>query len=128
MYTRASKSDYDDWKNIYGNTGWGSQDLVPLLKKVKRPTTCQQTSRLKHPYSQTETYQIAPNASNHGYEGPLKVSYGGTYTNVGRQFLETAAIYDRERTVGEDSNDLMTVNQYCVRDSCQSGRRQVMLT
>ncbi|ETW83635.1 GMC oxidoreductase 6 [Heterobasidion irregulare TC 32-1] len=94
VYTRASKSDYDDWKNIHGNAGWGSEDLVPLLEK-------------------TETYQITPGALTHGYEGPLKVSYGGTYTNVGREFLETAAMYDRERTVGEDPNDLMTVNQYC---------------
>jgi alcohol oxidase len=34
MYTRASASDYDDWKNIYGNAGWGAAELLPLLKKV----------------------------------------------------------------------------------------------
>jgi hypothetical protein len=34
MYTRAAASDYDDWKNIHGNTGWGASDLLPLLKKV----------------------------------------------------------------------------------------------
>jgi alcohol oxidase len=36
MYTRASASDYDDWKNIYGNEGWGYEDLLPLLKKVRQ--------------------------------------------------------------------------------------------
>ena len=35
MYTRAAASDYDDWVNIYGNKGWGSMHLIPLLKKVR---------------------------------------------------------------------------------------------
>ncbi len=34
VYTRAAGSDYDDWENVYGNKGWGSDDLIPLLKKV----------------------------------------------------------------------------------------------
>ena len=35
MYTRAAASDYDDWENVYGNKGWGSKYLIPLLKKVR---------------------------------------------------------------------------------------------
>ena len=35
FYTRAAASDYDDWENVYGNKGWGSEYLVPLLKKVR---------------------------------------------------------------------------------------------
>lgn len=34
MYTRASASDYDAWKTEYENPGWGSDDLIPLLRKV----------------------------------------------------------------------------------------------
>ena len=34
-YTRAAASDYDDWENVYGNKGWGSEYLIPLLKKVR---------------------------------------------------------------------------------------------
>ena len=34
VYTRASASDYDDWKTVYENPGWGSNDLIPLLRKV----------------------------------------------------------------------------------------------
>ena len=34
MYTRASASDYDDWASVHQNAGWGSADLLPLLKKV----------------------------------------------------------------------------------------------
>ena len=36
MYNRASASDYDDWKNVHENPGWGSGELIPLLKKVTR--------------------------------------------------------------------------------------------
>ena len=34
MYTRPSASDYDDWETVYRNPGWGSMDLIPLLRKV----------------------------------------------------------------------------------------------
>ena len=34
VYTRAAASDYDDWENVFGNKGWGSGHLIPLLKKV----------------------------------------------------------------------------------------------
>ena len=34
MYTRAAASDYDDWEKNFDNPGWGSKDLIPLLKKV----------------------------------------------------------------------------------------------
>jgi alcohol oxidase len=35
MYTRPSGSDYDDWEVVYQNRGWGSKDLIPLLRKVR---------------------------------------------------------------------------------------------
>ena len=35
MYTRPSASDYDDWETVYHNPGWGSKDLIPLLRKVR---------------------------------------------------------------------------------------------
>jgi GMC oxidoreductase len=34
MYTRASASDYDDWETVYENRGWGSKELIPLLRKA----------------------------------------------------------------------------------------------
>ena len=34
VYNRASASDYDAWETIFGNKGWGSDKLIPLLKKV----------------------------------------------------------------------------------------------
>ncbi|KZT23454.1 GMC oxidoreductase [Neolentinus lepideus HHB14362 ss-1] len=86
MYTRAAASDYDDWETVYGNEGWGYKDLLPLLKK-------------------TETYQVAKDKETHGYTGPLKVSYGGHFTNIGEQFLQVAEKYDKARRMTEDIND-----------------------
>lgn len=87
MYTRAAASDYDDWKSKFGNEGWDSQALIPLLKK-------------------TESYQLPDRANprdTHGYEGPLKVSYGGMFTNVGKEFLDVAAKHDPSRSLIADA-------------------------
>ena len=54
FYTRAAASDYDDWENVYGNKGWGSKHLIPLLKKVGGflyiylGTNCSSVYRRKH--------------------------------------------------------------------------------
>ncbi|KAI0819181.1 alcohol oxidase-like protein [Trametes gibbosa] len=93
MYTRAAASDYDDWATVYGNKGWGSADLLPLLRKC-------------------ETYQVHPNKPTHGYSGPLKVSYGGFYAEVGQEFLNAAAQYDRARGLTDDVNELFECNKY----------------
>ena len=50
VYTRAAASDYDDWENMYGNKGWGSEYLIPLLKKVWSFTTYLSTSELTYGY------------------------------------------------------------------------------
>ncbi|EKM55565.1 uncharacterized protein PHACADRAFT_121157 [Phanerochaete carnosa HHB-10118-sp] len=94
MYTRAAASDYDDWVTKFENPGWGSKDLIPLLKK-------------------TETYEVAPGKDDvHGYSGPLRVSYGGIFTNIGKQFLEVAAQWDPKRGTTDDPNNLFDVNKY----------------
>lgn len=35
MYTRAQGVDYDDWET----KGWTAKDLLPLLKRVRAPST-----------------------------------------------------------------------------------------
>ncbi|KAK7051609.1 hypothetical protein VNI00_004588 [Paramarasmius palmivorus] len=93
MYTRAAASDYDDWETVFGNAGWHSRDLLPLLKK-------------------TETYQVEPNQETHGYDGPLKVSLGGTITNVGKEFMDVALKVDKDRGPIRDINGLYECNGY----------------
>ncbi|KAI0744641.1 alcohol oxidase-like protein [Earliella scabrosa] len=93
MYTRAAASDYDDWETVYGNRGWGCSDLLPLLRKC-------------------ETYEVAPDQPTHGYSGPLKVSFGGFYTEIGKEFLNVAAEYDKSRGPTDDLNALYDCNKY----------------
>ncbi|TCD66629.1 hypothetical protein EIP91_001096 [Steccherinum ochraceum] len=93
MYNRAAASEYNEWESKFSNPGWGSKDLLPLLKKC-------------------ETYEIDPNAETHGSSGPLHVSYGASPSQIGQQFLDVASQYDKDRTFTEDSNDLHTVNAY----------------
>jgi len=63
MYTRASASDYDDFQA----KGWTTKELIPLMKKH-------------------ETYQRSCNNRDlHGFEGPIKVSFGN-YTCMYTRF------------------------------------------
>ncbi|KAI0337223.1 alcohol oxidase [Trametopsis cervina] len=94
MYTRGVVSDYDEWETTFNNPGWGSRDFIPLLKK-------------------TESYEVQPDRDSvHGYSGPLKVSYGGLYSNIGREFVDIGPKYDPSRGTTDDPNDLYNVNRH----------------
>ncbi|KJA25447.1 GMC oxidoreductase [Hypholoma sublateritium FD-334 SS-4] len=92
-YTRAAASDYDDWEFVYGNKGWGSKDLIPLLKKA-------------------ETYEGETFNDTHGTAGPIKISFAHGNANVGEEFLKVAYAYDTERSVITDMNDFQSANGY----------------
>ncbi|KAH9921130.1 uncharacterized protein B0H18DRAFT_1121543 [Fomitopsis serialis] len=74
-------------------TMMGVSDMMPLLQKL-------------------ETYQVAPEQPTHGYQGPIKISRGGIYSNVGQDFLNVAAQYDKARGTTEDPNDMIDINAY----------------
>ncbi|KAH8988755.1 alcohol oxidase-like protein [Lactarius hatsudake] len=96
MYTRPSASDYDDWETVYRNPGWGSKDLIPLLRKI-------------------ETYQVPGGGPTHGTDGPLAVSAGGFITDLAKQFLQVARTFDpdhAQKPDDTDPNDLETINVY----------------
>lgn len=63
---------------------------------------------------QCETYQLHPDKPTHGYSGPLKVSYGGFSSEVGEEFLNVAAQYDKTRGLTDDVNNLYDCNKYGV--------------
>ncbi|EGN97564.1 hypothetical protein SERLA73DRAFT_184316 [Serpula lacrymans var. lacrymans S7.3] len=67
MYTRASASDWDDFKS----EGWTAQDLVPLMKRL-------------------ENYQKPVNNDTHGYDGPIAISNGGQVTQLAQDFLRAS--------------------------------------
>jgi len=67
MYTRASASDWDDFKM----EGWTYNDLLPLMKRL-------------------ENYQKATNNKTHGYDGPIAISNGGRITQLAHDFLRAS--------------------------------------
>jgi alcohol oxidase len=67
MYTRASASDWDDFKM----PGWTAKDLIPLMKRL-------------------ENYQKPANNDTHGYDGPIAISNGGTVTALAQDFLRAS--------------------------------------
>ena len=112
VYNRAPPSDYDAWEIIHGNKGWGSDKLIPLLKKVISwfiPSNVYTKLPL-----QAETYQEEITNDTHGTAGPIKVSFSKEYNKVGINFLEVAAAYDKKRTLTDDVNGFSSCNQYGV--------------
>lgn len=84
MYTRASASDYDDFQS----KGWTTEELLPLMKKH-------------------ETYQRAShNRETHGFEGPIKVSFGNYQYPIKNDFLR--AVESQGIPVVDDLQDLRT--------------------
>jgi alcohol oxidase len=84
MYTRASASDYDDFQA----KGWTTKELLPLMKKH-------------------ETYQRAShNRNTHGFEGPIKVSFGNYTYPMKDDFLR--ATESQGIPVVDDLQDLST--------------------
>ena len=56
-----------------------------------------------------ETYHVQPNDSNHGYNGPLHVSYGDSDYKLGDDYVEAAVRKGIDSTT--DVNDFHTVNK-----------------
>jgi len=117
-YTRACASDYDDWEKVYENPGWGSNELIPLLRKVgAQYPTCISLCSLTCDFTKTETYQVSGAGPTHGTDGPLKVSFGTVLVDCAKQFLQVARALDpaRARAPSDaDTNDLSTINVYTV--------------
>ncbi|KAF2147253.1 GMC oxidoreductase [Aplosporella prunicola CBS 121167] len=84
MYTRASASDYDDFQA----KGWTTKELLPLMKKH-------------------ETYQRSCNNRDiHGFEGPIKVSFGNYTYPIMQDFLRATESQGIPTT--DDLQDLKT--------------------
>lgn len=84
MYTRASASDYDDFKA----KGWSTKELIPLMRKH-------------------ETYQRSCNNRDlHGFDGPIKVSFGNYTYPICQDFLRATDSQGIPQT--DDLQDLVT--------------------
>jgi alcohol oxidase len=86
MYTRASASDYDDFQA----EGWTTKELLPLMRKH-------------------ETYQRpCHNKDIHGFEGPIKVSFGNYTYPIKDDFLR--ATESQGIPTVDDLEDLQTAH------------------
>ncbi|CCO35780.1 Alcohol oxidase Short=AOX [Rhizoctonia solani AG-1 IB] len=68
MYAQPAASDFDDWNAV----GWSAKDLIPLFQK-------------------NETYHVAPGLKNHGYDGPVNISYSDYFAKVAQEYLGVCA-------------------------------------
>ncbi|KAJ6463036.1 GMC oxidoreductase-domain-containing protein [Mycena vitilis] len=96
MYNRPAASDFDEWETDFGNVGWGSKDLIPMLQKA-------------------ETYEIDPTKPTHGSNGPLKISFGGSPIGViGQEFVDVGSHLEKNRPRSDEGNgfDAESINTF----------------
>ncbi|KAJ7770632.1 GMC oxidoreductase-domain-containing protein [Mycena metata] len=108
MYNRPAASDFDAWETEFGNVGWSSKDLIPLLQKA-------------------ETYEIDPKKSTHGSDGPLKVSFGSEISDLAKEFVEIGAKFEKNRPETDEGNALNveSINKFFIMPKwiSKDGRR-----
>lgn len=76
VVTRGTPEDYDEWANL-GNTGWSYEEIFPYFKKI-------------------ENFQIFAdyiNQSDHGYNGPVTVSYTRGESKIAKLIIEATQQY-----------------------------------
>ncbi|KAI8261883.1 hypothetical protein K4K58_001000 [Colletotrichum sp. SAR11_239] len=82
-WTRGAAADFDAWEEL-GNNGWGWDGLLPHFKKVERYTTnVGQGIR--------DEFNIKPNMSFHGTNGPINVAYPEHIYNTSSSVLQGLA-------------------------------------
>ncbi|KAF3803226.1 Dehydrogenase xptC [Colletotrichum gloeosporioides] len=82
-WTRGAAADFDAWEEL-GNDGWGWKGLLPYFKKVEKYTTnVGQGIR--------DEFNIKPNMSFHGTNGPINVAYPDHIYNTSSSVLQGLA-------------------------------------
>jgi len=103
MYTRASASDYDDFQA----KGWKTEELIPLMKKHETyQRASNNRSALLHHHPRSETGLTLSCRDIHGFEGPIKVSFGNYTYPIMQDFLRAAESQGIPTT--DDLQDLVT--------------------
>jgi choline dehydrogenase len=101
IYIRGNAADYDSWRDEYGATGWGYDDVLPYFKKAEGNT------RLGGQF--------------HGQDGPLHVEdrrYTHELTNL---WVESAVSAGIKPTDDFNGSDQEGAGLYQV--TCRNGRR-----
>ncbi|KAI8244825.1 Dehydrogenase xptC [Colletotrichum sp. SAR 10_96] len=82
-WTRGAAADFDAWEEL-GNDGWGWDGLLPYFKKVEKySNNVGQGIR--------DEFNIKPNMSFHGTNGPINVAYPEHIYNTSSSVLQGLA-------------------------------------
>ena len=101
IYIRGHRHDYDTWRDAYGATGWGYEDVLPAFIKAEANT------RLGGPY--------------HGQDGPLRVE-DRVYTHeLSELFVDSAVSWGLKPNDDFNGAEQEGAGQYQV--TCRKGRR-----
>jgi choline dehydrogenase len=77
IYMRGNRVDYDAWRDQFGATGWGYDDVLPYFRRAER------NSRLGAPF--------------HGTDGPLSVEDRRWTHDLSHAFVESAVSHGLKR-------------------------------
>jgi choline dehydrogenase len=101
IYIRGNRADYDSWRDEYGATGWGYDDVLPYFVRAEGNT------RLGSPY--------------HGQDGPLHVEDRGYTHELTNLWVESAVSAGVKPT--DDFNGAEQEGAGLYQVTCKKGRR-----
>ncbi len=101
IYIRGNHADYDEWRDAYGASGWGFDDVLPYFKKAEGNT------RLGDPF--------------HGTDGPLHVEDRRYSHELSNAFVESAVAAGFKRN--DDFNGAEQEGAGLYQVTCKKGRR-----
>ncbi len=101
IYIRGNAADYDEWRDAYGATGWGYDDVLPYFVKAESNT------RLANRF--------------HGTDGPLRVEDRAEDHELSRAWLETATAGGLK--ANDDFNGASQEGAGRYQVTCNEGRR-----
>ena len=101
IYIRGNAADYDTWRDEYGATGWGYDDVLPYFIRSEGNT------RLGAPY--------------HGHDGPLRVEDRRYTHDLTQLWVESAVSAGMKPT--DDFNGAEQEGAGLYQVTCHKGRR-----
>jgi choline dehydrogenase len=101
IYIRGNRSDYDEWRDAFGATGWGYDDVLPYFIKAEG------NNRLGGPY--------------HGTDGPLHVEDRRYSHELSHAFVDSAVAAGFKPT--DDFNGAEQEGAGLYQVTCKKGRR-----
>jgi choline dehydrogenase len=101
IYIRGNRHDFDTWRDDYGATGWGYEDVLPYFVRSEGNT------RLGGPY--------------HGQDGPLHVEDRGYTHPLTSMWVESAVASGFKPT--DDFNGAEQEGAGLYQVTCKKGRR-----